>query len=230
VAWSYLNIHGQAASNATATVTINSTGADFLVVAVAYFSIGSAPSVTDNKSNTWVQRTAYLNTISGADAVEIWYLQNGAVGSNHQISVGTSRYNTISVEGFSGSATNPYDTESGNIGDSTAGQPGSITPAGANELLIAALASDSTNTGGTGIDSSFTLTDTNNGGTSGINFGGSIAYLIDSSGSAIDPTWSWTGTGNFATSIASFKAAAGGGFTAVNRRTLGPRVGSRSVY
>jgi hypothetical protein len=62
------------------------------------------------------------------------------------------------------------------------------------------------------IDLSFVKTDDVAYGP-GNNLGGASAYLIETTATARNPTWTATDPGNMASTIASFKAATGGGST-----------------
>jgi hypothetical protein len=88
---------------------------------------------------------------------------------------------------------------------STTIQPGSITPSGSS-LIITTVGVESTGTGS--INLGFTITD-QIGYAAGNNIGGASAYLIQTSGSVINPTWTM-GSGVLAitAAIAAFKGAA----------------------
>jgi hypothetical protein len=73
-------------------------------------------------------------------------------------------------------------------------------------MIFVGLSSGAT---GVAIDTGFTITDGNDGGTFGVNFGGTMAYLIDAAATSINPTWTWTGGASFNTLIVSYYGAVG---------------------
>jgi poly(3-hydroxybutyrate) depolymerase len=92
---------------------------------------------------------------------------------------------------------------------------GSVTASVNNELYIAAAGFDQ-GSAAPSIDSSFTITDTRFY-VSGQSEGGSMAYYVQSTAGAINPTWTFSGAFTNSAAIATFKPAAGGGGT-VRRR------------
>ena len=78
-----------------AGVTLNTTGADLLILDVGSFG---PPDITinDSRGNTW-------NRIVHANYNEVYYCQGGSVGPNHTISVTNLRpFAAMSVVAFSG--------------------------------------------------------------------------------------------------------------------------------
>lgn len=219
------------ASNTATTGGVDTTGADLIVLSIGYFSTGALGTISDSKGNTW---TALTNHTNGANtSLKLYYSQAPTVGAAHTFSAaGSGTYLTIAAMAFSGSTSTPFDVEhAGGGAASTSGQPGSITPAGTGELLIltGAFGSGISSTAPTANDSFSTAVDFHQG-SSGVDFGLVDFWLSDANANAINPTITWTGAAEYEMDIAAFKPAAGGGFTAVNRRTLGPRVGSRGFY
>lgn len=183
--------------------SINTTGADFLV-AVATCAPGGTSTVSDSKSNTWnalTLRTGSLNTC-------IYWCVPTTVGSAHTFQhANTGHYPSLEVSAWSGAKqTTPNDGSTGaDLAGGSSGQAGSITPAENNELLIAGIAFNSTTT--PTINGSFTISDyILNGGT---HYGSAMAYLVQTSLAAANPTWS--GATLHTVALASFKIAAGGG-------------------
>lgn len=211
------------------TPAINTTGANLIVVSSGdYLGNGTNVAPTDSNGNTYTLRQTATGSI--AAQTQIWECQNPTVGAGHTITR-VGNYQCLFVSAWSGAAaTSQYDKGSSGTSVSTSVQPGSITPANANSLVIASLGSDTTTSSTASIDSGFTITD-QFAPVGGVSEGGGQAYLIQSAAAAVNPTWSGlTGAGDLTACIVAYIAAAGGGFTAVNRRTLGPRVGSRSSY
>ncbi len=165
--------------------------------------------MADSKGNTWTQLTGY-NT--GADAyVKVWYVANPIVGTGHTFTVGTGGSVDASayIAGFSGVVTSaPFDQQNGaTVASSATIQPGSITPTQADCLIICGLSSYDASALTATINSGFTITD-QAGFSSGNYFGGGLAYLVQSTASAVNPTWAaGSSFTNAAAAIASFKPA-----------------------
>jgi hypothetical protein len=197
---------GSASGTTVTTSSVNTTGANLLVVAVTYYGNTTDPVLSDSKGNTWTGLTAREQ--SGTTmSVRLYYCVPTSVGSGHTFTAGPggTSYPTISVSAFSGAAASPYDQETGaaTAGSVTSFQPGSITPSENNCVLVTGVS-----TGGTshGVDSSFNATATDNVGAQ--HLGGGIAYKIQTTAGAENPTWSWATSSSKASAMASFKAAA----------------------
>jgi hypothetical protein len=182
------------------TAAIDTTGANLIVVVMG----GPSATLTDNKSNTFTARTE----IGGA--LRIWYAYNPTVGIGHTFTAANT-YNGVGVAAFSGAAASPYDKESGVAWNappsSTSVASPPWTPAENNELIVGGLvmgASDNSPS----IDSGFTVLQSI-ASSPGVVYGMGIAYKIQTTATAEDPTWTWVGGGSDgATTIAAFKAAA----------------------
>lgn len=186
------------------TTGVDTTGANLIVLFAAY-EAGS--TVSDSKSNTW---TALTPKGSGGVA-QLFYCFNPTVGSGHTFSTTPITYGGIFMAAFSGATSSPFDVENGVApGSGTSIQTGSVTPSLNNELIITGI-----NLGGSAasptINSGFTQTDSINAN-SGVSYGGSLAYLIQTSASAVNPTWSWTNAATNPAVIATFKSPVGSGF------------------
>lgn len=210
MSWSLPISHGLATGqNSPVALTLNTTGADFAHVSFSHNAAVQTFSVTDNKGNTWTKRPDY----TGNPFCESWDTQGGTFGASHIITVtrvtgSDPIFMTACGACFSGSPASPYDTGNGNGNDITGFttcNPGPITPAGANELLLAFVGLSST-ASAAAIDSGFTILDGNNGGSFGQWFGGNLAYLIYSGTGSITPTWTWTGGSPFTNLIVAYKA------------------------
>lgn len=208
MSYSFVNSTSKAASNGTADLTtdnIDTTGANFLAFIVAHYQ-NPVTSVVDSFSNTWHARTVYTN---GNLRIVIYYAENATCGANHNVTVSgggsLNYYPAVVFMAFSGGPTSgAYDVENGGSGSSPL-NTGSVTPSQANSLVIAAFDAD---TGSAiSIDSGFTATTVNSGGSNEACGG---AYLIQTSASAVNPAWTWTG-GVGVAAVAVFKPAGGGG-------------------
>lgn len=190
------------ASGGGTTPAIDTTGADLIVLGIVSSAGFAAP--TDNKGNTWTPRTSQS---SSQQRVQLYYCHNPTVGAGHTFT-STGSFEGIYVEAFSGSAASPYDQESG--ATSGAGglhtiQPGSITPAEDNELFVVMCGNESAIGFTQTIDQSFTITDQFN--LSSPTWGAGMAYLIQGSAAARNPTWTQSGSGTICIVMATFKTA-----------------------
>lgn len=171
-------------SNATSvtSATLDSTGANFLIACVSNFGGGADGTVTDNKSNTWNLKTRF---IGGVSSVQCSWSKPTSVGSGHTVS-NTSTQPSIGFAAFSNVNASPFDTEVGTNGASTNPAGGSITPS-ANGALLVSSTGNLTDSSGS-IDSSFILIGSYQG-VSGNNFGFGMAYFLQTTAAAINPTW-----------------------------------------
>lgn len=191
--------------NTVTTTGVDTTGANLLIVCVS-FDTTSTQTISDSKSNTW---TALTKTTSSSAGAVCYYSKNPTVGASHTFSnTGASNFSSIFMEAFSGADTSsPFDQENGATNSSTTLQPGSVTPSQNNEVIVTFLGF---NTAGTpiSIDGGFTQSDTAVDFSSGNHYGGAMAYLIQTSATAANPTWTRTNTQTNSARIATFKAAA----------------------
>lgn len=181
----------------TTSPAIDTTGATLLVIVNSDFNFGALSTPADSKSNTWTNRTSYNG---GGAKMRISYAENPTVGTSHTFSCGGNS-NGIAVIALSGTKTSAvYDVENGSGG----GQAGSVTPSEDNEILIAGLDNNAAAT--YSIDLGFTIQEQRayNPGDNTMGFG--LAYLIQTTLAAKNPTWSGGSPG--ASCIATFKAAA----------------------
>ncbi len=206
---------GGSISGAT-TAGINTTGADFLVVAVACYSAGPATlsDLVGGNSNTWTPLTLRDD---GVDTTQFYYCKPAFVGSGHTFTVaGASSFSGLCVQAWSGAAAaSPADQQNGaTTGGATSLATGSITPSQANCLVVASLC--------TNLNTDFSTAGAINGGftisnrldsSPGVGFAHGMAYLVQTSAVAANPTWSWTSSNAAAAAIASFKDVGGGGAT-----------------
>lgn len=204
----------QSSSGAT-SADVDTTGANLMVAFVGAYSL---PTWTDNKNATgWTPLTLHNN--GGSHNVRLYYIKNPVVGAGHHFTINADGgFNTLIVQAFSGADTTaPFDAESGiNTDAGTGAQPGSITPAGNNELFVAGILDvEYVHTGAPGnlaIDSGFTIARSiaynADGGNS---FGATLAYYVQGTAGALNPAWTWSLGGSTLTAMATFKASGGGG-------------------
>lgn len=188
------------------TDAIDTTGADLIIGLVAVYAGGGGGAFSDSKGNTWTGLTAQSE--SGLSWVRIYYCVNPTVGSGHTFSVSGS-YQTLCVAAFSGAkATGTFDQQSGSSsGTSGAATPGSITPSENDCLFVTGLGTFYA--GISGAPSGFTASDYFASDPGGCSTG--LAYEIQTTATARNPSWSYTGSYGWSCVAAVFKAAAGGG-------------------
>lgn len=190
-------------ANTVVTDGITTTGATFIVIGIS-FNNGTPPTITDSRSNTWTALTQ--SGVTSNTAARLYYCVNPTVGASHTFTAsGTGIYTSIFVMAFDTlTDSNAFDAQNGgtSTGSSTVAT-GSITTAENGELIISIFAHNSTSSSNT-ISDSFTVVETEPFA-SGLNYGGSFAYLRQSSAGAINPTWTRIGTSTQAARIASFK-------------------------
>lgn len=216
------SILAQSTNDTTVTTSAIDTSGANLIVAVTTVDIATAALVADSKTNNWgTGLTTYGGGTGFKAEVKIWYCFNPVTDTAHTFSNNPSSgtpFPSIAVAAFSGAGSSPFDQENGHSdGDTTAQtiQSGSITPSQDNELVIAGLGwSGSSGANTRSIDGGFTkLLD----GDSGAHFYGcALAYLIQTTATAANPTWDYNAGGvdarAGAAAIASFKIASSSRF------------------
>lgn len=179
------------------TSAVDTTGATFIVACTNAFSILSG--VNDNKSNSYSALTAYGSGLG----TQIYYTIPTTVGAGTTFTNGASTFSVLDIQVWKNTAASSVfqaGTDKGATGAGNSIQPGSATPSGPSLVISCAT---SYGTGTATIDSGFTITDQtpDNGG---VNIFGAMAYLIQNSGSALNPTWSQTSGGAIAANQAAF--------------------------
>jgi len=188
------------ANNAGVDTTsgVDTTGANIIVGCI---SDDGTPTFTDNKSNSWTELTQ-----QGAPNISLWYAVNPIVGAGHTFST-LHAYGAVAMQAFSNTGTLSFDVENGaSTGGATSLATGSVSPSVDDELLVTGIEWGATMSNSS-INSSFVKTNAVNAST-GVNFGIGMAYIVQSSKGAVNPTWSWTTSGAANTRIATFKSVA----------------------
>jgi hypothetical protein len=184
------------ATGCTTSPGVDTTGANFIVMNLAGVSPGT-PS--DNKSNSPTCLTAQ---IKGGVTNRLCYFPNPTVGSGHTFTLGGT-VTSLVVAAFSGVKTSsPFDQENGDNVCSANCATFSITPSEDNELVVAGLTHETV--GSASIDASMTILD-QIPLSGGVNYGGALAYIVQTSAGAISPTWTIASAD--AATIASFKSS-----------------------
>lgn len=207
------------ACNATTTTNINTTGASLLVAFGKDFGGDSSNTIamSDSSGNTWIfaTSTAKQSCGQGNELEFMYYVLNPITSSTQKFNMKSTTSNSVcglTVSAYSGTAlSNALDglTANATQGSNTI-QAGAITPAVANELFVGGYMGRN-NTTVASINSGFTLYATS---TLATNFAVADAYLVSSTISAVNPTWTDTDANcsqeKFAI-LSSFKPAAGAG-------------------
>lgn len=201
--------------NGTST-GINTTGAALLVAGFSE-EVTATGALSDSNTNAWVEIAGAEGSMpAGLPRTWVYYVKNPVVGSNHTFTMAGGNKTVLCVAAFSGTNT------AANVDQSTATvqgaaattvQPGSVTPTEDNELLVTYVGvGDATNYGvGTTftIDGGYTITD-QQPTVGGTNWAGALAYLIQTTAAASNPTWTESNSNRSIAGIATFKAAAAG--------------------
>lgn len=169
--------------------SIDTTGATLLVLALTWetSTSGNECTVSDSAGNTWVSLT--LRT-QGALRTHLFYVLGPTTSATHTFNAaGTinNSFPTIGVLAFNDNV-NMLDSQSGaGTASGTTLQPGSITPVVNNEVFVTALNSSAGSNGALSIDSSFNITFNLGNSATSDNLG--LAYKIQTSAGAENPTW-----------------------------------------
>lgn len=197
----------------TDAVDSSSVGANgLIVVSVGFYNVlDPVPVLTDSKVNSWSGLTVQNGNVI---ANRLFYCFNPIVGIGHTFTLAGSAatYPGISVAGWPGSVASPFDQQNGGAASTGSTQAtGSVTPSEANELVIAGLGHDDNSGAAVSIGGGFTAI--NSASSPGNAVGSGLAYLIQTSAVAANPTWNITNSAptGIAATIATFKAGAGGG-------------------
>lgn len=212
LAITYTGAHvGQLSSdgNSFTTSGIDSSGSNLLVAVMVTYAPATRPILTDNKGNTWIGLTEQVDNNYAVE--RLFYAYNATVGSGHTFTLTANVFfGGLAVACFASAlATDPIDQQVGNHNGPavTTLQAGSLTPSENNCLVVSGLNASAVGTTPT-INSSFNVTDAL--ASNGTSFGLGLAYIIQTSAAATNPTWT-AGSGTLCATNASFKAAAAGG-------------------
>lgn len=186
------------------TGSINTTGANLIVVGITCST--GAPTLSDSASNTWTQLAGQAT--SGLFE-SLWYCRNPITSASHTFTAGGSGA-AICVTAFSG-AGGGIDKNSGNAANpATTIQPGSVTPTVNGEVIVGFVGNGG-NVETWSVNSSMTISDQLPGISSNY-FAAAMAYLIQPTAGAINPTFTTTFAGSaLVVTLATFKPAPLGG-------------------
>ena len=203
---------GATASNTVTTTAIDTTGATVIAIVLAGSLGAFTPSdLSDSASN----QAAYLFCPVQNAGLILVFIINPATSASHTFTyTQTFSYPSLAVASFSGAAGGLQTSDGANNVASTTVQPGSLTPSGANGLLVTGYTNNlSTGTPTFTIDSSFIKTDQIDGGATPSTV--ALAYLIQTSAVSVNPTWTTSTSAANTTMMAvvNLLGGAGGGGT-----------------
>ena len=190
---SFVAIGGNAGNgNAAVTTATVTTTATLIVVDVSFYDGGTGNTLADSKGNTWILGQSNNSSPTVGITHNMYYCLNPTVGAAHTFTF-TSTGGFPSINYCAVTNVLALDKNGGTNGGSSGVssiQPGSLTPTQSGELIFCGMGSSNTGSTPT-INSGFTIAHGNNfvGGTSEVS---SLAYLIQGSAAAVNPTWSWT--------------------------------------
>lgn len=174
-------------SGVNTTSAIDTTGANLLIAYVnEYTGYSHSFAVSDSKSNTWTPLTAKDDASSNYS--QLFYCAGPTVGSGHTFSIGNGGAGNpiIAVQAWSGANVSPFDVQNGSTAGATTIQPGSVTPSNNNSLIVCGFSDGSATS--YSINGGYTTTD-NDDASSHQNQGMGLAYLVQTSAAATNPTW-----------------------------------------
>lgn len=193
-------------ANATTSVGADTTGASTLIIACSWYSATTATIVaSDSKGNTW-SALAKATSSGAVSSAQLFYVNSSTptVGSAHTFTCsGTGTFTSIGYQAWSGGAVAPAESNNIGIDGGNAQQPGSLTPTRNGSLLVTALATFNGTT--ISINGGYTANYTSSfiGGSSE---GGAMAYLVQDTAAASNPTWTSAASTDVAAVIAVFRA------------------------
>lgn len=203
---------------------VDTNGANFIVLAIGYAGAGSTPTVSDSKGNTYTPLTPATFSDSYC---RFYFAENPTVGSGHTWTVtGANSYPSISMQAWANALTaSVFDQQ--NAGSTTPSytatsvQPGSVTPGSNNQLIVTAVSNyaDMSNVSRS-INAGFTISG-QVGNVPAISYPLALAYLVQTTAAAVNPTWSWSSSERANSVIATFKSSGGGGGSSRPMRLAG---------
>jgi len=203
------------------TNTIDSSGADLLICVICTDQSSGANIQSDSKGNTWILLRDQTCWWTGL--IRLYYCIPTSVGSGHFLEIEGSRVGSVFFSGFSGALqSTPADQQNGNgtVNPNTAVTlaTGSIAPAYPNELVVTACISPDGDS--TGLNSGVLLDHLDNASAAS---GGGFGYLIQTTSTPVNLTWTQSVNSQMATAIASFKSTSSSSVssTAVRHRVIG---------
>ncbi len=185
---------------------INTIGSSLIVIAIN--NEISTFGVSDSEGNEWTQLTTYDSTLGANDTYQcFFYCANPTTSSSHTFSATGSEIGAC-VAAFSGTTlSSAFDQQNGAAlpSEGTDPSPGSVTPTQNGELIVTATGSYNGPLSEPTITDGFTLTDSLYGSVAGNTC--VMAYLVQETAAAINPTWDAPGASYYVSNIATFLPA-----------------------
>ena len=209
---------GSTTGTTAATCTLDTTGANLIVVAGGDYDPGvtGSSTLTDLHTNTWTPRTLYVEG-GTQQQVRLYYCTPppAKTGVGHTFSTyagGGAFYGSVAAAAFANVHAVPFDGENGTESTGvTTLSTGPVTPTEHGELIVAAVS-----TAGAAISAitaGLTIIE-QVANVAGQHLPLALAYLVQppgtGAGTPITPQWTFAVTANASTTIATFKAAAAG--------------------
>jgi len=187
MAWALVSTVAKASSGTSAS--FDTTGADFIVVSIG--TVSGNPQISDNQGNEYRRYTgSTLETALNTACASVYFCLLPTTSASHTVTI-TGNNPSFEVAAFSGMhVTFPlYAERSGSTTTAATIQAGSLTPPTSDCLVIATMAYRDTTT--VSIDGGFTITD-QKPYVGAVAAGSALAYLIQTTAAAANPTWSWS--------------------------------------
>ena len=199
-----------AGSAPISTPAIDTTGATLIVIGMVNVITDLAGLLSDSAGNTWTLKTAIIGTASRF--FQFAYCINPTTSGSHvfTLSGGNCFYPGLAVLAFSNTPAASFVAIStgADFGAGTTGQPGSITPSNANNLLVTYCVGD--------LDTSAVVNGVFHPAAEVMlkttKLGACLAYAIQAAATTQNPTWTVGGnSGGVGTQMMEFKENGGGG-------------------
>jgi len=190
------------------TSPIDTTQANLFVACLTYDSNSGPITISDTFGNTWIPLTERISLAGGPANVKarFYYVLNPSAGFPHIFTYsGTNSFMQAFLFFFRGVASFDVENGAGSFPANTI-QPGSISPAEDNELVITVASFfEQNNTGFTGVTNGFTFAGST--GVTGQRFPIGVGYKIQTNRNNENPVWSYITNAAGVAAIASFKSA-----------------------
>jgi hypothetical protein len=187
------------------TITMNTTGADLIVILGNNNANGNNPP-TSTPSNTWSVARNQSNTNGGRANCQIFFCEAPTTSSTQTFNK-TADFGCLAVLAYSGSVATPLDQTNGaTISGGTTDQAGSITPTTNNQLIVFGATLDQPALGATPtVDSGFSVVGFVDFGAG--QYGMAVCTAVQLTAAAVNPTLTraTSGTINDCCAIVSFK-------------------------
>jgi hypothetical protein len=189
---------GQAAGKDAGTVTLDTIGADRIVVHLSSYTVAGLPKVNDSLGNIY---TALTPAMLPPTASLLYDCARPIVSAAHEIRFsGVGSYALLTVLAVGGTAAVPPDGPAQATTTGTSLRVGEVTPIRAGGLLVTGLSLG----GGSGIGITAGFNSLILPYSSGHNMGGGLGYRIPAGPVVVTPTWTWTGPTAAAATLAVF--------------------------